>query len=188
VVGGACIKTMGINVAPFVGFGLLSAALAAAGGAMRYNYRPSAAAMGTAVSSGGSSSGRLLVGEQIEDSAATAAEQAAADEHTITVDTTSSSSSSSSSSGSGTSGSSSTMRGLLLRPDVCIFLGQATALGFGMGVCQSFEFIYLQQLGGSEAIMGLCLLAMTCAGGWVGGWVGGLGLCWGVGGRGGLMV
>lgn len=35
------------------------------------------------------------------------------------------------------------------------------------GVCQGFEFIYLHELGGSEAIMGLCLLAMTCAGAWV---------------------
>jgi hypothetical protein len=53
------------------------------------------------------------------------------------------------------------LRLLLRRPEVLIFMGQATAMGFGIGVIGEFLFLFLQELGGSETLMGLTL-TFTC--------------------------
>lgn len=50
---------------------------------------------------------------------------------------------------------------LLRRPEVLVFMGQATTMGFGIGVIGEFLFLFLQELGGSETLMGLTL-TMTC--------------------------
>jgi hypothetical protein len=51
---------------------------------------------------------------------------------------------------------------LLRNPAVPPFLATATVLGFGMGVIENYLFLYLDHLGGSEALMGLSL-TVTCA-------------------------
>jgi hypothetical protein len=53
------------------------------------------------------------------------------------------------------------LRLLLRRPEVLIFMCQATAMGFGIGVIGEFLFLFLQELGGSETLMGLTL-TFTC--------------------------
>jgi hypothetical protein len=40
-------------------------------------------------------------------------------------------------------------------------MAQATAMGFGIGVIGEFLFLFLQELGGSETLMGLTL-TFTC--------------------------
>jgi len=50
---------------------------------------------------------------------------------------------------------------LLRRPEVLVFMGQATTMGFGIGVIGEFLFLFLQELGGTETLMGLTL-TMTC--------------------------
>jgi hypothetical protein len=44
---------------------------------------------------------------------------------------------------------------------VLIFIGQATTMGFGIGVIGEFLFLFLADLGGSELLMGLTL-TFTC--------------------------
>jgi hypothetical protein len=149
VIGGVAIKQFGIETAPFVGYGLLSLGLAAVGVGMRYNYAADSgggagqpAARGAEAGADASSASAPAAGGAPEGAGEVAAAPAAEG-----------------------GPSAKTMGALLRRPDVAIFLFEAAMLGFGMGVCAGFEFLYLQQLGGSEAIMGLCLLAMTTAGG-----------------------
>ncbi|GBG00109.1 hypothetical protein Rsub_12850 [Raphidocelis subcapitata] len=54
------------------------------------------------------------------------------------------------------------LRLLLSCPAVLVFFGQATIMGFGIGVIGDFLFLYLQDLGGSRLLMGLTL-TVTCA-------------------------
>jgi hypothetical protein len=53
------------------------------------------------------------------------------------------------------------LRRAITSPAVLIFLCQALIMGFGIGVIDSFLFLFLQDLGGSEALMGLTL-SVTC--------------------------
>ncbi|GBF88827.1 hypothetical protein Rsub_01728 [Raphidocelis subcapitata] len=144
VAGGAAIRKWGLAAAPFWGFGALSVLLALTGAAMRYDYssgRDGDESLQQDDGGGGGGEGQPLLARAAGGGADAAAAEA----------------------GAGAGGSGGGMRSLLLRPDVAVFLFEATMLGFGMGVCQGFEFLYLRQLGGGEALMGLCLLAMTVA-------------------------
>lgn len=46
-------------------------------------------------------------------------------------------------------------------PQICLFLAMAAVFGFGFGTIESFLFVFLQQLGGSQLLMGLTL-TVTC--------------------------
>ncbi|PRW44509.1 major facilitator superfamily [Chlorella sorokiniana] len=51
---------------------------------------------------------------------------------------------------------------LLSNPEAAIFFVQALTMGFGVGNIESYLFLFLDQLGGSETLMGLSL-SVTCA-------------------------
>jgi hypothetical protein len=52
--------------------------------------------------------------------------------------------------------------------DVCVFFAQCIFLGFGVGNIENFLFLYLDELGASETLMGLTLTVTCVAGGWAG--------------------
>lgn len=49
------------------------------------------------------------------------------------------------------------LNSLVRRPKVVIFMLQALVMGFGVGVIGEYLFIYLEQLGGSDTLMGISL-------------------------------
>ncbi|KAK9796993.1 hypothetical protein WJX73_010487 [Symbiochloris irregularis] len=49
------------------------------------------------------------------------------------------------------------------RGEVAVFLVMAVMFGYGMGTIDSFMFIYLRELGGTEFLMGLCIATMCAA-------------------------
>ena len=119
VAGGAAIRAYGIERAPFAGFGALSAALLAVGACMSYNYGDGGGGGGTGGGTGGGGGGS-------DGKAAPLAAEAAAGPAPAAA--------------AAEAGGGAAMRALLRRPDVAVFLFQATALGFGMGVCQVAAF------------------------------------------------
>lgn len=111
VVGGVAINKYGIEAAPFVGFGLLSALLFVVGACMRYDYGgwgPAGVANRPGDTGDGDNAGRPY--------------QLAADTEAAAAG---------GGGGAGAAGDAS-MRALLRRPEIIIFLFEATMLGFGM--------------------------------------------------------
>ncbi|KIY98177.1 hypothetical protein MNEG_9786 [Monoraphidium neglectum] len=139
VAGGAAIQRFGIETAPFVGFGLLSALLFVVGALMRYNYAgwaPAAAPLPSADARGSGGGGGPERG-LLESPPAAAAEPAAGEAAAVGAPAAAEAGEYDWSEGGSLEGAAAGaeeggVAALLLQPEVAIFLFEATMLGFGM--------------------------------------------------------